>query len=124
MQDFRRLKVWAAGHTLTLDIYKVTQGFPKAEVYGLTSQLRRASVSVPTNIAEGSARLSDAGTRYFLEIALGSATEVEYLLLLAGDLGLITAATQSDFTERTEALRKMLNAFIRRLRTSTPKAVS
>ena len=124
MQDFRRLKVWQAGHALTLDVYKVTQGFPKAELYGLTSQLRRAAVSVPTNIAEGSARRTDAGTRYFLEIALGSATEVEYLLLLAQELGLIDSALQSSLCDRTQALRKMLNAFIRRLKRMTPRAVS
>mgnify|MGYP001388231116 CR=1 FL=1 len=124
MQDFRQLKVWQAGHSLTLDIYKVTQGFPKAELYGLTSQLRRAAVSVPTNIAEGSARHTDQGTRYFLKIALGSATEVEYLLLLSHNLGLIGADTQSEFNERTRALRRMLNAFIRRLRISTPKGAS
>ena len=124
MQDFRQLKVWQAAHGLALDVYKVTHGFPKAEIYGLISQLRRAAVSVSANIAEGSARRSDAATRYFLEIALGSATEVEYLLLLAHDLDLITESTQSGFNDRTQMIRKMLNAFIRRLKTAPPRAVS
>ena len=123
MQDFRQLKVWQAAHGLALDVYKVTHGFPKAEIYGMTSQLRRAAVSVATNIAEGSARRSDAGTRYFLEIALGSATEVEYLLLLAHDLGLIVAETHSSCIDRTQAIRKMLIAFIRRLKATAPRAV-
>ncbi len=124
MQDFRQLRAWQAAHGLAVEIYKITRAFPKAETYGLTAQLRRAATSAPTNIAEGSARHSDRGTRYFLEIALGSATEVEYLVLLAHDLGFITSAEHEDFVNRTQHLRKMLNAFIRQLKlaqTRTPR---
>ncbi len=85
-KDFRNLKVWEKSHRLTLQMYKITRSFPKEELYGLTSQIRRASVSVPTNIAEGCGRGSDADFKRFLQIAFGSASEVEYLLLLSTDL--------------------------------------
>jgi len=85
MKDFRKLDVWAKAHALTLAIYRVTAGFPTEERYGLTSQLRRACVSIPTNIAEGCGRNSDAELARFAEIAMGSSSEVEYLLLLSRD---------------------------------------
>jgi four helix bundle protein len=82
MQDFKKLTVWQKAHKLTLDLYKLTKPFPKAEIYGLTSQIRRAASSIPTNIAEGSVQGSDAQYARFLHIALGSAAELDYLLLL------------------------------------------
>lgn len=116
MQDFRKLRVWQAGHLLTLDVYKVTQAFPKAELYGLTSQLRRASVSIAANIAEGTARRTDRGTRYFLEIAQASATEVEYLLLLSHELNLMATVQHADLSDRAQRVRRMLNVFMARLK--------
>ena len=89
MRDFRELKVWEKAHLLTLKIYKVTKGYPKEELYGLTSQLRRACVSIPTNIAEGCVRSSDADFARFLYIALGSTSELEYLIVLSNDLKFI-----------------------------------
>ena len=86
MEDFKELRVWAKAHELTLVIYQKTRGFPKEEMYGLTSQLRRAAVSVGANIAEGCGRRSDGEMKRFLQIARGSANEVEYHLLLAKDL--------------------------------------
>jgi four helix bundle protein len=87
MKDFRKQKVWQKSHKLTLEIYKVTIDFPPDELYGLTSQLRRSCASIPANIAEGCGRQSDADFSRFLQIALGSAAELEYHLLLSHDLG-------------------------------------
>jgi four helix bundle protein len=101
MRDFRELKVWQVGHELALDVYKSTKAFPKTETYGLTSQLRRAAVSVGANIAEGSGRHSDAGMRQFLVIAHGSVTELQYLLLIATDLGYLESAVATGFSDRT-----------------------
>lgn len=87
MGDYRKVAVWVRAHRLTLDVYRATRQLPKEELYGLTSQLRRAASSVPANIAEGCGRNSDAELGRFLVIALGSATELDYHLLLARDLG-------------------------------------
>jgi len=89
MKDFRNLKVWEKAHQLTLKIYKVTEEFPREELYGLTSQIRRACISIPTNIAEGCVRSSDADFSRFLYIAVGSTSELEYLILLSMDLKII-----------------------------------
>ena len=83
MKDFRQLKVWDKSHELALSIYRATKDFPKEELYGLTSQIRRASMSIPTNIAEGCGRNTDADFARFLQMAMGSASETEYHLLLA-----------------------------------------
>lgn len=85
MQDFKQLKVWEKSHLLALAIYQATHTFPSSEQYGLTNQLRRATVSIPSNLAEGSGRGSDADFGRFVQIAIGSASEVEYQLLLAHD---------------------------------------
>jgi four helix bundle protein len=87
MKDFRSLKVWEKSHALTLAIYKATEGFPKQELYSLTNQIQRAAVSIPANIAEGCGKDSDAELKSYFTIAMGSASELEYLLLLAHDLG-------------------------------------
>lgn len=81
VRDFRKLKVWEKGHALTLSIYTVSQNFPREELYGLTSQMRRAASSIPTNIAEGCGRNSDAELARFMQISMGSASELEYQLL-------------------------------------------
>jgi four helix bundle protein len=86
MQNFRNLKVWEKAHTLPLDVYQSSRSFPRDEIYSLTSQIRRASVSIGANIAEGSCRSGDADFARFLQMAAGSASEVEYHLLLAHDL--------------------------------------
>ena len=89
MQNFKSLKVWEKSHELTLAVYKATTNFPKDELYGLTSQIRRASASIPANIAEGCGRTGKAELARFLQVAMGSASELEYHLLLAHDLGLL-----------------------------------
>jgi len=86
MKDFRSLKVWEKAHELVLKAYKATDLFPKHELYGITSQIRRAAASVPTNIAEGCGKDSDAELKRYFLIAMGSASELEYLLILARDL--------------------------------------
>ena len=86
MKDFRTLKVWEKAHAFTLAIYKVTEKFPKQEMYALTNQIQRAAVSVPTNIAEGCGKDSDAELKRYFVIAMGSSSELEYLLLLARNL--------------------------------------
>ena len=78
MRDFHKLMIWQRSHSLTLEIYKITKTFPKEEVFGLTSQIQRAVSSIPTNIAEGCGRNSNKEFAHFLQIAIGSATELEY----------------------------------------------
>src|SRR5215510_13350212 len=87
MKDFRDLKVWSKAHELALSCYRGTEQFPKHEMFGLTSQIRRAAVSVPANIAEGCGRRGNAELHRFLQMAMGSASELEYHLLLSRDLG-------------------------------------
>ena len=91
MQDFRKLKVWEKSHALALAIYRTTAGFPNSEMYGLTSQIRRCSISIPSNIAEGCGRSTNGDLLRFLDIAMGSAKELEYQLLLSYELGCAAA---------------------------------
>ncbi|MFI0425358.1 MAG: four helix bundle protein [Flavobacterium sp.] len=86
MRDFKKYDIWQLSHELTLEVYKITSIFPKEELFGITSQLRRATSSIPTNISEGCGRNSDKEFNQFLNIALGSALETEYLLILSKDL--------------------------------------
>ena len=116
MQDFRNLKIWQKGHELTLDIYKLTAGFPKTEQYGLVSQIRRASSSIPTNIAEGCGRHGNKELARFVQISMGSASEVEYQLILAHDLGYINQDAFRSLTSKTVELKKMMSRFINALR--------
>jgi four helix bundle protein len=92
MKNFRDLNVWEKSHGLALQVYRATADFPAKEVYGLTSQIRRAAASIPGNIAEGCGRNGDAELARFLQIAVGSASELEYHLLLAHDLGMLNDA--------------------------------
>ena len=108
MRDFHNLLIWKRSHQLTLDLYKVSQSFPKEELFGLTSQIRRAASSVPTNIAEGSGRNSNKDFAHFLQIAIGSASEVEYQLLLAHDLQYINKGEYERLANETVAIRKMI----------------
>ncbi|MFN8596496.1 MAG: four helix bundle protein [Anaerolineae bacterium] len=112
MQDFRSLKVWEKAHRLTLEIYQVTHAFPKEELYGLTSQIRRASASIPTNIAEGCGRGTNADFSRFLQIALGSASELDYHLLLAHDLHYLATPDFARLSASTVEVKKMLAALI------------
>ncbi len=116
MQDFRNLRVWKKAHELVLAIYKATRGFPKGEVYGLTQQMRRAAVSITANIAEGCGRGGDADFARFLQIAMGSATELEYQLLLSRDLGILAAAGHASLEDGVVGVKQMLSSLIRTLK--------
>ena len=118
MKDFRTLKVWEKAHVLTLAIYKVTEKFPKQEMYALTNQIQRAAVSVPTNIAEGCGKDSDAELKRYFVIAMGSSSELEYLLLLAHDLKYLSEDSHQTLNNDLVEVRRMLNAFIQKLKTS------
>jgi four helix bundle protein len=116
-KDFGGLKVWEKARQLTLAVYRVTKAFPPAELYGLARQIRRACVSVPSNIAEGCGRNSDAELARFMEMAMGSASEVEYQAFLARDLGYVTGPEYDDIHERVCEVKRMLASFIQKLRT-------
>lgn len=116
MKDFHSLKVWQKAHGLTLAIYKSTEQFPKQELYSLTNQVQRAAVSVPANIAEGCGKDSDAELKRYFSIAMGSASELEYLLLLAHDLGYLQTDIYQHIQNDLIETRKMLNAFIQKLK--------
>ena len=115
-RDFRDLKVWQKAHELTLLIYRHTDGFPKGELYGLTSQVRRSSASIPANIAEGCGRNGDAELGRFLQIAMGSASELEYHLLLSRDLNYLDPPTHDSLTNGVTEVKRMLSSFIQRLK--------
>jgi len=116
MQDFRNLNVWWKAHNLTLDIYKANKSFLREEMYGLTSQIRRASVSIGSNIAEGSCRKGDAEFARFLQMAAGSASEVEYQLLLAKDLEFLKAADYQRVSDKVVEVKRMLTSLMQKLR--------
>ena len=101
---------------MTLDIYRASKSFPRDEMYGLTSQMRRASVSIGANIAEGTCRRGDVDFARFLQIAVGSASEVEYHLLLARDLNLLALADYQRLSEEAVEVKRMLASLMQKLR--------
>src|SRR3990170_3468129 len=109
MKDFRSLQVWQRSHALVLEIYRVTREFPVDEAYGLRAQLRRAAASVPTNIAEGCGRGGDNDFARFVQIALGSASETEYHLLLARDLGYVKETEYQGIEVGVTEVKRMLS---------------
>jgi four helix bundle protein len=121
MKDFHNLKVWERAHGLTLGLDKVTQNFPKAELYGLTNQIRRSSSSIPMNIAEGCDRDSQAEMTHFFQIAMGSSSELEYQILLAHDLQYLVENEYKEFSSELVEIRQMLNTYIQKLKSTLPK---
>ncbi|MBI5417518.1 four helix bundle protein [Candidatus Poribacteria bacterium] len=119
MKNFRELKVWEKSHKLVLAIYNATKKFSLEERYGLTSQFRRAAVSIPTNIAEGCGRNGKQEFLYFLNIAFGSASEIEYLIFLAYELGYINSELNKVLTGHVIEIKCMLNGLIKKLTTDT-----
>lgn len=116
MREFQSLEFWKKSHRLTLSIYDLTsKHFPKNEIFGLTSQIRRAASSIPTNIAEGCGRKSNADFAHFIHIAIGSASEVEYELLLAKDLKYIDKNNWKKLRDDVIEVRKMMHSFTQKL---------
>lgn len=118
MRDFKQLAIWKRSHQLTLKIYTITSTFPKHELYGLTSQIRRATFSIPTNIAEGCGRFSQKELTRFLDIALGSLAEVQYLVLLSSGLNYINEQNVKELNQELNDIKKMMLSFHQRLRYS------
>ena len=115
MKDFRKLQVWDKAHQPALTLYPVTASFSRDETYGLASQIRRAASSIPSNIAEGCGREGDAELSRFCTIARGSASELEYQILLARDLKLIQPHDYEQLAERTTEIKRMLTVFVQKL---------
>ena len=115
MRDFGELKVWEKGHRLALAVYKTTGRFPREGLYGLTSQIRGSCVSVPANIAEGCGGNADIELARFLRIAMGSAGELAYHLLLARDLTLLNASDHERLTKEVTEIKRMLRSFTQKL---------
>jgi four helix bundle protein len=116
MYSFKKLNVWGKSHILVKEIYNLTKAFPKEEIYGLTSQIRRSAVSIPANIAEGCVKNSDNDFNRFILIALGSASELEYYIFLSEELNLIDEAKAEQLTIKIEEVKKMLISFSKRLK--------
>ena len=111
MKDFKELKVWHKAYELTLAVYEASRVFPREEIYGLTGQLRRSTVSIGANIAEGCGRRSDGELVRFLQIARGSACEVEHLLL-ARDLKFLAAKAHRDLEAKLQEVQRMLTSLV------------
>jgi four helix bundle protein len=117
MKDFRDLKVWERAHQLTLRVYKVSARFPREELFGLISQMRRCSASIGANVAEGCGKRGNNEFQRFLQIASGSASELEYHLLLARDLHFLAQTDYVQLTDELSALRKMLTSLLQKIET-------
>ena len=121
VQDFRELKVWQKAHELSLAVYKATASFPREELFGLTSQIRRSCSSIAANLAEGCGRNGDAEFARYCSIAMGSASETEYHLLLARDLKMLKPADYEDLSRRVIELKRMLSGLTQRVRARITK---
>jgi four helix bundle protein len=122
MMDFKSLKMWRKAHELVLEIYRITRSFPADENYGITSQLRRAAVSIPNNIAEGCGRESKEELNRFIIIASGSASEVEYLIMLSADLSYIPQTVSHELLGRVTEIKKMLTVYSKKIQDSLSNA--
>ena len=116
MQSYKELKVWQKAHEFTLKVYELTKSFPNHETFGLTSQMRRASVSIAANLAEGCGKNSSKDTANFFQIALGSLHETEYYLLLARDLAYISPAIYEVRDQEIREVKAMLVSLIKTVR--------
>jgi|SRR5215472_7343049 len=118
MRNFRDLEVWTQSHQLTLDLYRTTAAFPNTEKFGITSQIRRAAASIPANLSEGCGRWSDGEMARFIQIAMGSASELDYFLLLATDLDYIGQEEYQKLVSRLNRVRRMLTGLFKSLKES------
>ncbi|QQG47495.1 MAG: four helix bundle protein [Candidatus Woesebacteria bacterium] len=114
--SFTQLTVWQKGHNIVLDIYRVTKTFPKEELFSLTDQIRRAAVSITSNIAEGFGRQSKKEKIQFYYISLGSSTELQNQLLISKDIGYLNSQEFKLIADKTVEFRKMLNALINKIK--------
>lgn len=108
MRDFRKYEIWQLSHNFVLEIYSISKIFPKEEQFNITSQLRRAVTSIPTNISEGCGRNSDKEFNHFLNIALGSTSETEYLIILCQDLNLIETENSIQLLEKINHIKSKI----------------
>jgi four helix bundle protein len=115
MKNFRDLKVWEKAHGLVLGCYEVTSSFPKQEIFGIVSQIRRSASSIPANIAEGCGRRGNAELHRFLQMAMGSASELEYHLLLSRDLNFLKTDRYDHLQTQVTEIKRMLAALIRKV---------
>jgi len=115
MKSFRDLKVWEKSHELALAAYDATANFPKQEMFGLVSQVRRCASSIPANIAEGCGRRGNGEFHRFLQIAMGSASELEYHLLLSRDLKFLDGQAYISLNGRVEEVKRMLASLVRKV---------
>lgn len=116
MQNYKDLRVWSKSHELTLNIYQVTKTFPKDELYSLTNQIRRASSSIPANIAEGCGKNTSNDFARYLNISLGSANETEYFILLSKDLGYLSKDDYESLNKIVNEIKAMLILLIQKVR--------
>lgn len=115
MRNFKKYLVWEKAHTLTLDIYKITNKYPPNEMYGLINQMRRSASSIPTNIAEGCGRYTDIEFARFVAIASGSACELEYQIILSKDLAYVNDIEFNDMNTKINEIKKMLSSLHKKL---------
>lgn len=115
MSDYKKLTVWQKSYTFGIQVYKITNIFPKEEAYGLTSQIRRSAISIPSNIAEGSRRSTGKDFRSFLHIAYGSGAELEVQIMFAKDLGYISTEICTELLSELSEIMRMLNTLIQKL---------
>lgn len=116
IQSFKDLRVWNLGIEIVMDVYTATHDFPREEAYGLTSQIRRAAVSIPANIAEGFRRYFPKEHKQYLHIAMGSLAELETELIIAKRPGLIAEETMEGFSEKIDHLSRMITAFLKKFK--------
>lgn len=112
MRNYRDLQTWNKAHKLTLDLYKISRQFPKEEIYGITSQLRRAASSIGANLAEGCGRQTNSEFARFVRISMGSASELDYHLLLSRDLGFLEGEAYQRTSKSLTEVRKMLASLL------------
>lgn len=115
MKGFKDLEVWEKSHHFVEDIYQVSGSFPDDEKFGLTSQIKRSAVSIPSNIAEGCGRNTDSDFARFLQIAMGSASECQYQIYLAHDLGYLSSKEYENLNESISEIKRMLSSFLNTL---------
>lgn len=121
MRNYKKLEVWNLSKERAIDLYQITINFPKEEVYGLTNQIKRSSISIPANIAEGNGKNSDAELNKFLKIAMGSASELETLLIIANELNYLKKDDFRKLNQKLEIIKKMINSFLNRIKATSNK---